>query len=83
MTALKLPKPPDYGTRSETEAFLAGFELAMIGIKKAFPAFKTEEIWKSAKEFAMELYPPFEPPPPPVKCRGDGRRADGIEMSED
>ena len=55
----------------------------MIGIKKAFPAFKTEEIWKSAKEFAMELYPPFEPPPPPVKCRGDGRRADGIEMSED
>ena len=81
---MKLPKPPlDDGTRAEFEAFLTGFALALLGIKKAYPSFNTEEVWKSAIEVATEVYPPFDLPTEPVKCRGDGRRADGIEMSED
>jgi len=81
---VKLPKPPpDDGTRSEYEAFLTGFTLALIGIKRAFPNFDATEILNSAKEAAADLFPPFDPPTEPVKCRGDGRRADGIEMSDD
>jgi hypothetical protein len=82
--SVKLPKPPpDDGTRSEYEAFLIGFALAVVGIKRAFPNFDATEILKTAKEAATELYPQFDPLPPPVKSLGDGRRADGIEMSED
>jgi hypothetical protein len=79
---VKLPKPPpDEGTRAEFEAFLTGFALALVGVKRAFPLFEVVDIWESAKQAATELYPPFDPLTEPVKCRGDGRRADGIEMS--
>jgi hypothetical protein len=82
--AVKLPKPPpDDGTRAEFEAFLTGFALAVFGIKRAFPNFDATEIWNSANDAATELYPPFDPLPPPVKRSDDGNRKDGIEMSED
>jgi hypothetical protein len=82
--ALKLPKPPpDDGTRAEFSAFMWGFALALAGVKKSYPNFETDDIMKSAVETAIELYPPFDPPTEPVKCLGDGRRSDGIEMSED
>jgi hypothetical protein len=82
--SVKLPKlPPDDGTRSEFEAFMTGFALAVVGIKRAFPHFDSTQLWKYAGEAATELYPPFDPLPNPVKSQGDGRRSDGIEMSED
>jgi hypothetical protein len=82
--ALKLSKPPpDDGTRAEFEAFLYGFSLAIVGIKTVSPSFDDRRAFDIAVEAATELYPPFDPPTEPVKCRGDGRRVDGIEMSED
>ena len=81
---MKLPKPPpDDGTRVEFEAFLTGVGLCLVCIKQAFPSFDDREVWKYAIKSAEELYPPFDPPTEPVKCRGDGRRADGAVMSED
>jgi hypothetical protein len=82
--SVKLPKPPpDDGMRSEYEAFLTGFALALVGIKCAYPSFDDRAAFDIAVEAATELYPPFDPFTEAVKCRGDGRRADGIEMSED
>jgi hypothetical protein len=82
--ALKLSKPPpDDGTRAEFDAFLLGTALVLISIKRAFPSFDFTDIYNSAIKAATELYPPFDPLTEPVKCRGDGLRADGIEMSED
>jgi hypothetical protein len=81
---MKLPKlTPNDVTRAEYDAFLHGAALVIIGIKRAFPNLDVTEIWNSASETATELYPPFDPPLAPVKNQGDGRRADGIEMSED
>ena len=81
---MKLPKPPpDDGTRSEYEAFLSGFALALYGIKRTFPGFDTSGIEKSAIEAATELYPPFDPLPPPAKRSDDVNRRDGVIMSED
>ena len=81
---MKLPKPPpDDGTRAEFEAFLTGVSFVLEGIKRAFPQFEANKIWQPAIEAAIALYPPFDPPPTPVKATGDGIRADGLVMSED
>ena len=81
---MKLPTPPpDDGTRAEFEAFLTGVAITLVGIKRAFPNFEITDIYNTAIKTATELYPPFDPATEPVKCRGAGRRADGIEMSED
>jgi hypothetical protein len=81
---MKLPKPPpDDGTRAELEAFLTGFALAIVGIKRAFPNFDDTELWNWAKKTAAELYPQFDPLTPPTKATGYGNRKDGIVMSDD
>jgi hypothetical protein len=81
---VKLPKPPpDDGTRAEFEAFITGFGVAMLAVSTGLEGFDISELWQQAMKAANELYPPFDPLPNPVKSQGDGRRADGIEMSED
>lgn len=68
--------------RPEVEAFLLGFKLCWDSICTILPpnAESDNRLFQIAAQAALDLYPDYDPPPPPVKRTEDGRRSDGIEM---